>query len=158
MMELITGYLAIMGFLYLLAGGIIGGIALYNYNISLFIIIYSGIVFLIWGKKLFQPKTFLSKMFLCCISVLVILAIAEYYNLDKNNFYINLCLNSLQITFTVIAIINFILFFRTVYILDKEDQYNIRNYILYNLPLSYYNGRNIEFEHYLKELKLWRDT
>lgn len=156
MMELIMCYLCIYGFLWLLAGGIIGGIALYNYNISLFIIIYCLIVFLIWGNKLFKPKTFLSKMFLCSISVILISAIASCCNLDRNNFYVNSSVNFLQIIFTVIATINFILFFRTVCILDKEDQYNIRDYIVYNFPLIHYNGENKEFEYHLKELKLFK--
>lgn len=156
MVELITGFLCIYGFLWLLAGGIIGGIALYNYNISLFVISYCCIVFLIWSNKLFKPKTFLSKCFLCCISVMMVAAIASYCNLDKNNFYINLCVNSLQITFTVIATINLILFIRTVCILDKEDKYNIRDYIVYNFPLIHYNGEDKEFEYYLKELKLFK--
>lgn len=156
-MELITGALVMYGFLWLLAGGIIGGIALYEYNISLFVIVYCCILFLIWSNKLFKPKTFLSKMFLCSVSTFMIMAIASYYNLDMNNFYIKLYVYSLQITFVVIASINFILFLRTVYILDKGEEYNMTDYIIYNFPLLHTDRYNaLEFEEYLKKLKLFK--
>lgn len=156
-MELITSWLCIIGFLYLLAVGIIGGIALYNYNISLFVIIYCSIVLLIWSNKLFKPKTFYVKCFLCVISILMISAIASYCNLDITNFYIKLCLDSLNITFTIIASINFILFLRTIYILDKKNPYYTQNYILYNFPFLHSEEYNeYEFEIYIKKLKLFK--